>query len=78
MTRLIFDRWGFGLNLWIWKKVTGENLPYHYEVPFFFMIKFKSWVPFSFGVVKKIQGKKAEYIFQLLHYRIFQKKCYTI
>lgn len=74
MTNIRFDFYGFGFNLWIWEKLTDEKLSYYYEIPFFFMIRFKSWVPFSFGVVKKIQDKKEEVIFQLLHRRIFQKK----
>lgn len=65
-----------GFKLFVWLNLFGdEKLPYHYEIPFFFMVKFGKWITFSLGAVKRMQHKKCkknEWIIQVLHSKVFQ------
>ena len=72
---------GFTFRLWVWINLGEKKAKYHYQVPFFFLVKFRSKIPFSIGVVKKIYHKdktKNEGIFQLIHRQVFQRRCKII
>jgi len=62
--------------LWIYEDLAKKDLDYFYHVPFFFIIRYKMSVPFSFGIVKKIETKKTnenKWTVQLIHSKIFQR-----
>ena len=78
MIKFNLDVLGFRVNFWVWIDIYDNDKKYHYQVPFFFMIIRKTCVPFSIGVVKRVDHEdetRNEGIFQILHYKFFQKRC---